>query len=747
MRTSAVLRRPSRRPFATAVVLALALVGLAPGVAHAAGELVGGSTSAEAVPIPLPADNIEGSFVASNVGISSVGSRRTDAQPYWNNVAWYSYTPSVTQRVYIRVSAISPAGWDNTIEVWTAAGSFVAQRDDIYGWDAGLVVTLNAGTEYQIGMGGWSISRRGTASISFYAHPPSAPLDVNAVAGDGQATVTWSAPTDLAGGVTRYTVWCTPDGGVEFFCGDTYGSPPSLSTTVTGLTNGAAYTVRVRAETAFGQSEPSTSASVTPRAVSSVVLTVDPSAPVSGQYYCVMIEVVSHGIRVDGGTFTVTNPDGTFPGFDATRSLSVCQDHPVGDWAYSFDYSGTTSIAPSSASLTVTVVKIPQTVEITTFLGDRPYTPDSIALAATATSGLPVTFAASGSCTVSGDQLSFTGIGLCTVTAAQAGTDQIESASDTAVFDVAKRHQGLFLTVHIDGPLVYDRPPVTVVGGSDLGLPVTFTGTGSCTMVGDVMHATGVGPCTITVSQAGDAVTEAAELVSEPLDIAKRPQTLAVTGLPPVIGGNGQFAVTGVSDVGLPVTLTASGACTISGGVVTIMDIGQCTVTGTQAGDEHTLPGNATATALVSAEPAAASLRIGFAVGDPVEGSPVTVTGSGLRPGTPLTITVYSTPMQIGSASASVLGSAVSAGELPALEAGEHRVVARGTALDGTRVSTVVRFAVDVDGVVTRIGRPADLANSGTDTATGSLALLWLIAGAGLLALRRTLVLRRAAPA
>ena len=128
------------RPIASLALLAVlsaALVGVTPATAQAAVALVGGATSATAVPIPLPADNIEGSFVASNVGISSAATRSTTTQPYWNNVAWYSYTPSVTQTVYIRVSAISPEGWDNTIEVWTAAGSLIAQRDDSYGLEIG----------------------------------------------------------------------------------------------------------------------------------------------------------------------------------------------------------------------------------------------------------------------------------------------------------------------------------------------------------------------------------------------------------------------------------------------------------------------------------------------------------------------------------------------------------------------------------------------------------------------------------
>lgn len=730
--------RPTLRRTAalTALAVTLAIVGLP--TAAVAAPLVGGSTSATAVPLPLPADDIEGSFEASNVGISTASTRGTTTQPYWNNVAWYSYTPSETQTVYIRATSISPGGWDNTLEIWTAGGGFVTQNDDSYGLDAALTVTLNAGTSYRIGMGGYNSGSRGTATVTFASHPPSAPGDVLAVAGDGTAAVTWSTPADVAGGVTSYTVLCTPAGGTEVPCGVNYGTPPSRSRTVTGLTNGTAYSIRVTASNAIGTSEPSTPTSVTPRASSTVVITRDVAAPVSGEPYCVTLEAQSHGARVAGGTVEITSPEGTIT-HPADTLWTECVSYLVGDYGYTAAYSGTAAVAPSTGSATVTVAKQPQTVEFSDdFVGVR-YTPDAWPLSATASTGLtPVTFTASGVCTAAGSNLTFTAVGECTVTGAQAGDAQTEPASTTVVFDVAKRQQGMHLGISIEGPLVYDRPPVTVDGGSDLGLSVTFTGTGSCTMVGNVMYATGVGPCTVTVSQVGNSLTEAAELSSS-MEIGKRPQTLTISGLAPVIVGAGQHTVTGTSDMGLPVTLGASGACTLVGSVVSIVNVGTCTLTASQAGDEHTEPTTATATATVYGASPTASLRIGFAVGDQAEGSPVTVTGAGLRPDTTLTLTVYSTPTQVGTTAASVSGTAVTAAELPFLAAGEHRLVARGTALDGSWVTGVVRFAVDETGMVTRIGAPADLADSGVTLDTpGLLALAWLVLGLGLIAVRRT---------
>jgi hypothetical protein len=94
---------------------------------------------------------------------------------------------------------------------------------------------------------------------------PTAPTGVTATAGNGSATVNWTAPSSDGGGtITKYTV--TP------FIGSTAqtpvtvnGSPPATSTTVTGLTNGTSYTFTVSASNANGAGPASSpSSAVTP---------------------------------------------------------------------------------------------------------------------------------------------------------------------------------------------------------------------------------------------------------------------------------------------------------------------------------------------------------------------------------------------------------------------------------------------------------------------------------------------------
>ncbi len=103
-------------------------------------------------------------------------------------------------------------------------------------------------------------------SVSSPATAPAAPSGVTAVALNGSATVSWTAPDNGGSPITSYTV--TPYVGSTAQPATTVsGSPAPTSTTIAGLTNGTSYTFTVTATNAVGTSPPSSpSAAVTPTA-------------------------------------------------------------------------------------------------------------------------------------------------------------------------------------------------------------------------------------------------------------------------------------------------------------------------------------------------------------------------------------------------------------------------------------------------------------------------------------------------
>ncbi len=100
--------------------------------------------------------------------------------------------------------------------------------------------------------------------------PPSAP---RLTAGDGQLVVSWIAPLDSGAAIDDYDVRYRPAGGSWTELPDAVKST-STTATITGLTNGTAYEVQVRAGNSVGDGPWSASATGTPVGVASA-----PSAP------------------------------------------------------------------------------------------------------------------------------------------------------------------------------------------------------------------------------------------------------------------------------------------------------------------------------------------------------------------------------------------------------------------------------------------------------------------------------------
>jgi uncharacterized protein (TIGR03437 family) len=139
---------------------------------------------------------------------------------------------------------------------------------------------------------------------------------------------------------------------------------------------------------------------------------------------------------------------------------------------------------------------------------DRGLSDGNLTLTATASSGLPVTFAGVTNpvCTVSKGVVTLVTVGTCTVFAIQLGDTRYSPAPYVQrSFTITKNTQSITFAALVDRTI--DLSPFTVTATASSGLPVTFTASPAnvCTVTGTQVILLAVGQCSITASQAGNA--------------------------------------------------------------------------------------------------------------------------------------------------------------------------------------------------------------------------------------------------
>jgi hypothetical protein len=156
------------------------------------------------------------------------------------------------------------AATGDTVDTFTfpLSGPGMVSHSDL-GAVRDLAVTASGYAALQERSGSYQLSLLDAATGAFVTTfgRPRAPLNVTAVAGDAQATVSWDPPPNTGGGtITGYTIVVKP-GNTEVNVGT------DASAVVTGLTNGVEYQFAVKATNAAGTSgESSPSSGVTPTA-------------------------------------------------------------------------------------------------------------------------------------------------------------------------------------------------------------------------------------------------------------------------------------------------------------------------------------------------------------------------------------------------------------------------------------------------------------------------------------------------
>jgi Pro-kumamolisin, activation domain/Bacterial Ig-like domain (group 3) len=215
----------------------------------------------------------------------------------------------------------------------------------------------------------------------------------------------------------------------------------------------------------------------------------------------------------------------------------------------------------------------------------------SATLAATASSGLPVTYSVvSGPCSISGNTLTATAAGSCTIAADQAGDANFNAALEvTQPVTVNKADQTITFAALADKVLGSAPFTVSAAGGGSTS-PVTFSSTTAavCTVSGSTVTLVSAGTCTIEADQAGDANYNAAAPVSRSFAVGKASQTITFPAIASFGWSGGSATLAATASSGLAVTYSlVSGPCSISGSTVTATAAGSCTIAADQAGNAN----------------------------------------------------------------------------------------------------------------------------------------------------------------
>lgn len=303
-----------------------------------------------------------------------------------------------------------------------------------------------------------------------------------------------------------------------------------------------------------------------------------------------------------------------------------------------------------------------QTIDFTD-PGDQTYVANgTVALTATATSGLTVSFTAlSPACSVAGSTVTILAAGTCSILAQQSGNSNYNAAPDVQLsFAIAPATQTITFTDPADRAYAPNASvALTATASSGLTVSLASTTPGVCSVSGATATVLAAGTCTINATQAGNANVSPAPQVSQSFTISLADQVLTFTSSPPnpsVFGGSYDVSATGGGSAN-PVVFSSSstGVCEVSGSTVSFVGAGSCTVDANQAADANHNAGTASQTFTIGKQ----SQTIAFApltiTQGYVGGPTYTVAATGGGSGEPVVFTVAAA----SAANCSISGSVV----------------------------------------------------------------------------------------
>jgi titin len=328
----------------------------------------------------LAAQRSSGIAVGS-YGVDAVGGGRVNASASISGLAACSTTPGVPTGVSaVPGNAKATVSWTAPSATGTSAISgyrvtpyigATAQTPVVFNstTTTQTVTGLTNGTAYTFTVAATNASGTGTDSTASSAVTPrtvpGAPTGVNGTPGNTTVDLTWTAPASNGGSaITGYTV--TPSIGATAQTPVVFNSTATTQT-ITGLTNGTAYTFKVKATNAAGSS-----------ADSAASAPITPAAPLTAPGAPTAVSGIPGNTTVDlSWTAPASNGGSAITGYTVTPSIGATAQTPVvfnstataqtitgltNGTAYTFKVKATNGVGPgadSAASSAITPRTVP----------------------------------------------------------------------------------------------------------------------------------------------------------------------------------------------------------------------------------------------------------------------------------------------------------------------------------------------------------------------------------------------------
>jgi len=265
-----------------------------------------------------------------------------------------------------------------------------------------------------------------------------------------------------------------------------------------------------------------------------------------------------------------------------TTTITASQ---VGD----FDFYAATPV-----DQTLTVTKLDQIITFSA-LPSKVYGDPSFNLAATASSGLPVSYVSSNTsvATVSGSTINIVGVGSTIITASQAGNfDYYPATSVTQTLTVNKANQTITFP-----PLptkTFGDATFSLTATSNSGLPVSYLSSNLsvATISGSTVTIVGAGSTIITASQIGNTNYNPATHVNQTQIVNKANQLITFNVIPSLCPQETTLLTATSNYPSMPITFSSSNSAigAISSNTLLGVSEGTIMITAFQAGDNNHNP-------------------------------------------------------------------------------------------------------------------------------------------------------------